>query len=148
MSAAVKLRQFLGGSESLTLTPGQDDLELLIPGSETLSAGVCPVPPSLVLAVDVSEPAATAPVRSGQLKTQRTATKRRGQIELRWTVDETDRNTLVAFFRDEVGQHLRPFFVDLDLDGNLSRLRPLAPPQFSWDSKAGHTITASCEEIF
>lgn len=148
MSAAVKLRQFLGGSESLALAPGQDGLELLIPGSETLSAGLCPVAPSMTLAVDLGEPIAMVRVRSGQTKTQRVATKRRGEVELRWTVPEADRNALLAFFRDEVGQHLRPFFADLDIDGSLSRLRPLSPPQFSWDTMAGHTITVRCEEIF
>lgn len=145
---AVKLRQFLGGQETLALTPGQDDLELLIPGQETLSAGLCPVRPSLVSAVDAPEPSVRSRVRSGQVKTLRTATKVRGELDVSWTVDRTDRDTLWAFFRDEVGHQLRPFFVDLDIDANLVALRPLAPPQFTWETQAGYSITCRCEEMF
>ncbi|MEO1277596.1 MAG: hypothetical protein AAFV77_01385 [Planctomycetota bacterium] len=146
--AAISLRQFLGGAESLLLTPGTDGLELLIPGQETISAGVCPIVPSLITAVEVREPTAQTRVRSGQLKTSRVFTKRRGGLSIRWTLDSTELDTLREFFRDQVGQHLRPFFVAPDVDANLVAVRPLAPPQESWDSKPGHTITASCEEMF
>ncbi|UYV13743.1 MAG: hypothetical protein NCW75_05525 [Phycisphaera sp.] len=145
---AVKLRQFLGGPETLTLTVGQDGLELLIPGEETISGGICPVVPSLVQAVDLNEPTAFSRVRSGQLKTQRLATKRRGGLDVTWTVDETDRDTLVAFFDDDVGQHLRPFQFTPDIDGELVSVRPLSPPQFTWATQTGHTITCRCEEMF
>jgi hypothetical protein len=145
---AVKLRQFLGGQDALTVTPGQDDLELLIPGQETLAGGVCPLQPSLIQAVDVAEPMATGRVRSGQRWTRGTGTKRRGELEVRWTTDKADHDTLRAFFRDEVGEHLRPFFVDIDLDANLVGLRPLAPPQYTWETKAGWSITCRCEEMF
>ena len=146
--AAISLRQFLGGAEALVLTPGQDGLELLIPGQETVSAGVCPIVPSLIAAVDIREPTAQTRVRSGQLKTSRLLTKRRGGLNIRWTLDRAQRDTLLEFFRDQVGQHRRPFFVAPDVDANLVAVRPLAPPQVSWDSKAGHTVTASCEEMF
>lgn len=108
-----------GGLTGLTALDG--DQLLLVPGVPLASAGVWPVPPSLVLSAVTSWPSRSMACCSGHRSTRPLVTAGKAEYSVRWSALTPDEFALLlAFARDElqVGPNGSRFGVTVYPDGD------------------------------
>lgn len=148
----VQLRDFVGGPEGIDLVPGDDDLVLGVGAVEPLTVGEVPIPPDLVEEMAAPRRIRSVRYRSGGRVTSPLRSKQRARFQVGWTtLDDEQRETLLAFFRDEVGGTRYGFDVRVDGPGtdSLVTLRAVADPEHVLRAKGVHGVTVfEAEELF
>ena len=150
MQPAVQYKPFLLGTQD-PIVPGDggdagaEDLALLVPPVEMLSAGFPPVPPAFVTKVQTSSGVRRVATASGHAVTSALATTRgRSQFDVGWGLLTADRrDALIAFLRDEVvldvdgGSQGSVYAMTVEVDGpgtdSAAKLRIAAVPT-GWET--------------
>lgn len=155
--AAVKLRPFTAGPQTVMPIAGEDDLALLVPADEPISAGAPPLRPGLVEEMTLT-PAA---VRRMHDSAGYTVSARmdnipgaggRARFKVRWKgMNKSERDSVIGFLRSvtQVGGTWRSFDVELDGPGlGVTRVRPIAAFRDTWAMMTGYSVEVDVEEVF
>lgn len=145
------LRDWKGGAETLTLTPGVNGLAFAASAVEPLSAGEPPFPPDLVEEVTKPYRVRNVGYRSGGRVTGPLRGKSRPRYRVAWTtLTVAERGSLITWFRDTVGGTRLGFDVRVDGIGTpIVKLRALADPVHNWKARDAHDVLdLEAEEIF
>ena len=151
MNPAVKVSDWKQGAEALTLTPGEDDLALLLPAAEPVSVGEPPYAPDLVARLSTGHRVRLARCRSGELISHSLGTKARPVLTLAWSgLTLAERDTLTDWFRDTVQGTRNAFTIRPDgPDTTTVNVRLLTDMTSSWRSRPAYDILdVAVEEIF
>ncbi len=155
--AAVKLRGFCVGPQTITPLVGEDDLALLVPADEPISVGAPPVAPDLVSDISFVDAGAVRMRDSAGyvVSWARDVIAGRPRFTVSWTgLTKTERDLVIEFLRGveittQVAGGRNAF--DIELDGESSgvtKVRPVEKFRDSWEHMTAYKVSVAVEEVW